>query len=110
MSKMSELDLTVKELRQAASSLAAAADSLAALVSGSAELETKVPTVSAESAPKQKPLALEDVRAVLAEKSRAGHTVEVRELLLKHGAPKLSEIDPSEYPSLLKDAEVLGNG
>ncbi|HBT65522.1 MAG TPA: DNA ligase, partial [Ruminococcaceae bacterium] len=33
-----------------------------------------------------------------------------RELLEKHGANKLSEIDPSEYPALLAEAEVLGNG
>ena len=47
------------------------------------------------------------VRAVLAEKSRAGHTAEVRALLLKHGADKLSEVNPAEYPALLADVEVL---
>ena len=62
-------------------------------------------TVKAEQ--EEKPLTLEEVRAVLAEKSRAGHTVEVKELLNKYGADKLSEIDPSEYPALLADAEVL---
>ena len=48
-------------------------------------------------------------RKILPEKSRAGHTDKVRELLEKHGTPKLSEIDPSEYPALLAEAEVLGN-
>ena len=43
----------------------------------------------------------------MAEKSRSGHTEEVRELLAKHGADKLSGIDPAEYPALLADAEVL---
>ena len=57
--------------------------------------------------PEEKPLTLEEVRAVLAEKSRAGRTAEVRELLNKHGADKLSEIDPAEYPALLAEAEVL---
>jgi hypothetical protein len=47
------------------------------------------------------------VRAVLAEKSRSGHTEEVRALLNKHGADKLSEIDPAEYAALLAEAEVL---
>lgn len=62
----------------------------------------------AEPAPKEeKPLNLEDVRAVLADKSRKGHTAEVKALLNKHGADKLSEIDPVEYASLLADAEVL---
>lgn len=58
-------------------------------------------------APEEKPLTLEQVRAALAEKSRAGHTAEVKALLLKHGADKLSDIDPAEYPALLADAEVL---
>lgn len=58
-------------------------------------------------AQEEQPMTLAEVRAVLAEKSRAGHTAEVRELLLKHGAEKLSDIDPAEYPSLLAEAEVL---
>ena len=62
---------------------------------------------AAKQEPEEKPLTLEEVRAVLAEKSREGHTAEVKELLNKHGADKLSEIDPAEYPALLADAEVL---
>ena len=53
---------------------------------------------------------LEEVRAVLAEKSRAGHTDAIRDLLIKHGAKKLSEIDPEKYPLLLSDAEALEDG
>lgn len=55
----------------------------------------------------KKDLSLEDVRAVLAEKSRKGHTVAVKELLIKYGANKLSDIDPVNYKSLIADAEVL---
>ena len=58
-------------------------------------------------APAEKPLTLEEVRMVLAEKSRAGHTAEVRALLVKHGADKLSDIDSAKYPALLAEAEVL---
>ena len=52
-------------------------------------------------------LTLEEVRAVLADKSRAGHTAEIRELLKKYGASKLSLVDPKHYESLLREAEVL---
>lgn len=55
-------------------------------------------------------VTLEQVRAVLAEKSRAGHTDAVRGLLIKYGAKKLSEIDPEKYPLLLADAEALEDG
>lgn len=102
MSKMSELDLCVSELRNAAQSLNSVADSLTALFSGT-QPETSVQ-------PTSKPLTLEEVRTVLAEKSRNGHTAKIRELLEKHGAAKLSEIDPKKYAALLAEAEVLGNG
>jgi hypothetical protein len=106
MSKMSELDLCVIELRSAAQSLNTVADSLTSLFSGSQPRTSVQP----ESKPTSKPLTLEDVRAVLAEKSRNGHTAKIRELLEKHGAAKLSEIDPKKYAALLAEAEVLGNG
>ena len=53
------------------------------------------------------PVPLEKVRSVLADKSRLGHTAEVKALLQKHGAQKLSEIDPAEYSILLAEAEAL---
>ena len=106
MSKMGELDLCVSELRSVAQSLNTVADSLTSLFSGSQPRTSVQP----ESKPTSKPLTLEDVRAVLAEKSRNGHTAKVRELLEKHGAAKLSEIDPQKYATLLAEAEVLGNG
>ena len=106
MSKMSELDLCVGELRSAAQSLNTVADSLTALFSGSQPESSVQP----ESKPTSKPLTLEEVRAVLAEKSRNGHTAKIRKLLEKHGAAKLSEIDPKKYAALLAEAEVLGNG
>lgn len=57
-----------------------------------------------------KAVTLEEVRGVLAEKSRSGNTDAVRELLAKYGANKLSEIDPAKYSDLIAEAEVIGNG
>ncbi len=65
---------------------------------------------SLSSAAPEKVVTLEQVRAVLAEKSHDGLTAEVRELLEKYGAQKLSAVDPKDYAALLKEAEVLGNG
>jgi dsDNA-binding SOS-regulon protein len=53
-------------------------------------------------------LTLTDVRKILAEKSRAGHTDQVRLLLENYGADKLSAIDPSHYKNLVDEAECLG--
>ena len=57
-----------------------------------------------------KAISVEDVRAVLTPISQSGKTALVKELLIKHGASRLSDIDPGEYASLLADAEVLANG
>ena len=54
-----------------------------------------------------KEYTLEDVRAALAEKSRAGKTDEVKALISKYGADRLSSIDPSNYAALMADAEVI---
>ncbi len=65
MSKMGELHLCVSELRSVAQSLNTVADSLTSLFNGSQPRTSVQP----ESKPTSKPLTLEDVRAVLAEKS-----------------------------------------
>ena len=48
-----------------------------------------------------------DVRTILAEKSRAGHTAEVKQILNNHGAEKLSGIAPEEYAAIIAEVEVL---
>jgi len=109
MGKMNELELCISDLRNAAQSLNAAADGFAALFAGNGtEHENLSQTASAKQ--QAKPVTLEQVRAVLAEKSRDGHTAKIRELLERHGAAKLSAIDPKEYAALLAEAEVLGDG
>lgn len=85
MAKKTEAD----ELRALAKKLLSVADSL----DGQAETE--------------KEISYTDVRAILAEKSRAGHTAKIKEILISHGAEKLSAIDPSEYAALLREVEVL---
>lgn len=75
--------------------------------------QTAVSAETAEAADAQKKpksVTLSEVRAVLAEKSRKGFTAEVRQLLQKYGAEKLSEVDAVKYADLMADAEVLGNG
>jgi len=66
---------------------------------------------TAEQEPVKEPdIPLEKVRMVLAEKSQLGFTTEVRELIQKYGADKLSAVDKAYYADILKDAEGLGNG
>lgn len=122
MSKIKLLLDVVSDLRSLADSLQAVADAVAQggqerLEQTTEEKPTQKPekkTAAKKEEPSTEevgqqstPLTLEQVRAALAEKSRAGHTSEVKALLIKHGADKLSDIDPAEYPALLAEAEVL---
>lgn len=50
---------------------------------------------------------LSEVRGLLAEKSRAGHTAEIQALLVKHGVKKLSEVQETEYAVLMEEARAL---
>ena len=67
-----------------------------------AEPEPAEPDAREQTAP-----SLEEVRRVLAQKSRSGYTAQVREMLIRHGADRLSAIDPKEYAAMLAEAEVL---
>lgn len=117
MSKIKLLLDVVSDLHSLADSLQAVAEAMTqdepeqskkAAEEKPVQKSEKKQTAKKTEKPMEKPtLTLEQVRAVLAEKSRAGYTAEVKALLLKHGADKLSDIDPTEYPALLVDAEVL---
>lgn len=106
MSKLSEIALIIRELSDIVSSLNDIVSRLNVLFS----TEDKPTIQSAE--PKKLPkkqLTLEEVRAVCAEKSRAGFTAEVKAIIAKHGADKLSAVKPEDYESVLANVEVLGN-
>lgn len=126
MSKMSQLAAELDELRHCGEILIGISDTLREMFSGEEETaeaqetpaeKQKGKTKAAKTAPTKEPekpaepekqLTLADVRAVLAEKSRAGFTEEVKALIAKHGADRLSEVPETEYAALLADAEVLG--
>lgn len=72
------------------------------------DVPEQAPVAETPETKTEKPsVSLEKVRAVLADKSRAGKTAEVRALLIKFGAEKLSAIEPDQYPALLQAAEKL---
>ena len=118
MGKMNELSMLTEELRKCGETLIGISEGLADLFSDSAEEKQPVKKSAAkkekseepkQEAPEEKQLTLEDVRAVCADKSRKGYTAEVKVLLGKHGADKLSDVNPAEYKALLAEVEVLGN-
>ncbi len=84
---------TIEDLRAAAAAVIDAADWL------TQQFSTVADATSA--------ITLEQVRAVLAEKARAGMTAQVRELLRQHAAAKLSDVDPARYAAQLDATEEM---
>ena len=109
--KKNEMAILIDGLRR----LSADALQIADALEGKPD-ETPVTTAEAapaESAAKEetKTYSLEEVRRILADKSRAGYRAEVKALLTAHGASRLSDItDPAALSALALEAEVIGNG
>ena len=55
----------------------------------------------------EQPATLEGIRALMAQKTQEGKSKEIKELLQKYGAAKLSAVKPEDYPALLQEAQVL---
>ena len=106
MSKIKLLLDVVEDMRRLADSLSTIADSLQ---ENTPEPDHKV-TSTEESKPQkhtEPAITIEQVRAVLADKSGEGKTNEVKALLYKYDAGKLSGVKPEDYPALLEEARKL---
>jgi hypothetical protein len=109
MSKMNDMAQAIEELRNAAAAINDIANWLTEAFSS--DPETEAAPAPAPAAKEPEPvLAFEDVRAILADKSREGFTAQIRELLQKYGGSKLSEVDTKHYKALIADVEGLSNG
>ena len=106
---MAKIELTIK-----ADELSAAILILAAALEGSPNRDLAEPqTAALETEPisvpvsQEKAVTLEDVRAVLADKSQSGKQKEVKALIATYGVAKLTAIDPTHFSELLQRAEQL---
>ena len=110
MGKISELDMAIRDLRTAASTINDVADTLAEMFS-SKEDETSAPAEQTENADKQT-LTFDQVSNALMAISRMSkeHSMKLRALVQKYGASKLSQLDPTHYQAVLAEVEVLGDG
>ena len=109
MGKVSELSQLIEELKHCGNTLIGISEELKNLFNNSEDVQEKETKPAEETPKKEKTLSLEDVRAVMADRSRKGYTAEVKALLTKRGVNRLSDVDPKEYAALLAEAEVIGN-
>ena len=99
----------VRDMRSLANSIQTVCDALESDIQPESEAKHAEKPATGKTE-KKSDITLEKVRAVLAEKSQAGFTTEVRGIIRSCGAEKLSGVDPKRYAEVLKAAEVLGNG
>lgn len=128
MSKMKDLSMVLDELVTCGETLISTANALKEIFSDTAaadpapknskktaaaeavaKAETSEEPKAANNQPTAKAFTKEEVRGILAAKSSAGHSDEVRALLLKFGAKQLKQVDPKDYAALVQEAEVIGN-
>jgi len=102
MAKMKELDALLTELSEHSAGIAEVVRDIRALLSFNEAEE------AAKQVPEKKPCTLEELRAVLLEKRKAGFKDEIKALLAAHGADRLTEIDPGEYDAMMEEAEGIG--
>lgn len=97
MGKMNELAEQLTELRHCGEILIGVSETLTEMFSTPAPFRESV----------QKTPTFEEVRAILAKKSRDGYTEEVKTIITELGADRLSAVKPEQYDELLKKSEVL---
>lgn len=109
MSRIKLLLDVVSDMRALADSIqsvcdAMASDGLQDISEVKEEPQKAAPTAETKKEPE---ITLEQIRGILADKSRNGYTAEVRTIIQKYGADRLSDVDPKDYASIIKEAEVL---
>ena len=121
MSKMSELSQILDSLTETGNhmtecgqELVRAVSALREMFSGTQEEPANIKEETPKSTPAAKPkaeakkLSFVDVRKAFSAKSHAGYTEQVKALIGKYGADKLSAVNESDYEALMADLEAIG--
>jgi len=121
---MSELKITIKYVEDLIAALIRLAEALenkqraiqvtAAKPNEVCDTQEEEPTIASDQPGEikgpetvEKPVTLEQVRAVLTAKSQEGKKAAIQGLFKRYDANKLTSVDPARYGELLKDAEEL---
>ena len=103
MSAISEISMTIEELRTAANALISAADSLQRFFSSKDDNEEDL-------LQEPSPLTLEDVRDILRHKCEEGYAADVKQMIADLGAKSLKDVSPDDYEPLVNAVQALGTG
>lgn len=114
MSKTKLLLNVVEDVRSLINCYQTLAEDLQELCEVFSENENSVSTnksglseTSAEDKTNEPTITLEEVRTVLAKLAQDGKQAELKALIGKYGAKRLSEVESKYYPAILKEAEEM---
>ena len=108
MSKMSELSRVFDELVACGEGLIRTANAIRDIFTAETDEQPKpIPGVEPQ-AEEAKGYTFVDVRKAFSAKSHAGYTEQIKALINKYGAEKLSAVKEEDYPSLMADLEKIG--
>ena len=121
MSKMSELSQILDSLTETGSRMTECGQELIRAVSALREMfsgtqeepaatkeEVSNPEPAETPKAEAKKLSFVDVRKAFSAKSHAGYTEQVKALIGKYGADKLSAVKEEDYEALMTDLEAIG--
>lgn len=109
-----KLSAAAAEIAEALEATSKKEDTAEAPVKESAKLkaaETAIEPAKAETTATTSDIKFEDVRTILAAKAGDGYRAEVKEILSRHKASCLSDLEahPEDFAAILKEAEAIGN-
>lgn len=114
MSKTKLLLNVVEDVRSLSNCYQTLAEDLQELCEAFSENENSVSTsdsglneTSVEDKTNEPTITLEEVRTVLAKLAQDGKQAELKALIGKFGANRLSEIESKHYPAILKEVEAM---
>ena len=114
MSKTKLLLNVVEDVRSRINCYQTLAEDLQELCEVFSENENSVSTsdsglneTSAKDETNEPTITLEEVRTVLAKLAQDGKQSELKALIGKYGAKRLSEVESKYYPAILKEAEAM---
>lgn len=109
MSRIKLLLDVIADVQALSESLSVLAQAMSQNEIGKYETITEEKAIVEETpAPEQRQtISFEQLRGALAQKSREGHTADVRALLTKYGANKLSELQKKDYEAVLAETEAM---
>lgn len=111
MSKMSELSQALDEMVACGEGLIRTAKAIREMFSEEPATAEQAPAEEAAPALQEeqpKAYTFAEVRKAFSAKSHAGFTGQIKELIEKYGADRLSAVNEEDYGQLMKDLEAIG--